>query len=69
MYIRKKIVHSKRTGISYAYYQLLESRNTEKGPRNTVLLHLGLPEDKAAQIYTLLNVKVAKNQVITKHQV
>ncbi len=41
MFIRKKLVHSKRTGVSSAYYQLMESRNTEKGPRNTVLLHLG----------------------------
>jgi len=29
----------------------------------------GLPEAKAAQIYTLLNVKVFKNQVISKHRV
>ena len=29
----------------------------------------GLPEAKAAQIYTLLNVKVCKNQVISKHRV
>ncbi len=41
MFIRKKLVHSKRTGVSSAYYRLMESRNTEKGPRNTLLLHLG----------------------------
>lgn len=29
----------------------------------------GLPEEKAAQIYTLLNVKVFKNQVISKQRV
>lgn len=41
MFIRKKIVHSSRTGKTNTYYQLIESRNTEKGPRSTVLLHLG----------------------------
>jgi hypothetical protein len=29
----------------------------------------GLPEEKAVRIYTLLNVKVFKNQVISKHRV
>lgn len=61
MYIRKKIVHSKRTGISYAYYQLLESRNTEKGPRNTVLLHLGrldISNEEQKLLSTLIDRKV-----------
>jgi len=56
MFIRKKIVHSKRTGVSSAYYQLMESRNTEKGPRNTVLLHLGRLDitNKAQKILSTL---------------
>lgn len=34
-------MYYKSTGRTYNYYQLLESRNTKKGPRNSVVLHIG----------------------------
>lgn len=61
MFIRKKMVHSKRTGISYPYYQLIESRNTEKGPRSTVLLHIGrldINDEEQKLLSTLIDRKV-----------
>lgn len=42
MFIRRKTVTSKRTGSINHYYQLVESINTDKGPRLNVLLHIGL---------------------------
>lgn len=41
MFIRRKTVTSKRTGSINHYYQLVESINTDKGPRLNVLLHIG----------------------------
>lgn len=41
MYIRKKQFFNAKNGKTYSYYQLIESRKTDKGTRNVVLLHIG----------------------------
>jgi len=41
MFIRKKVSPGSHPGSTYIYYQLIESYNSEQGPRNRVLAHLG----------------------------
>jgi len=41
MFIRKKYQKNKKTGEQYVYHQLIESYQTDKGPRSRILLHLG----------------------------
>ena len=42
MFIRKKCKKDKKTNKTYSVYQLVESVRTEKGPRQRILLHLGV---------------------------
>ncbi len=63
MYIRKKIVHNQKNGRTYNYYQLLESRNTEKGPRNAVVLHIGtldISDSELKILSTLVDRKIKR---------
>ena len=41
MYIRESRVKNKKTGVVYVSHQLVETVQTDKGPRNRVLFHLG----------------------------
>ena len=41
MYIRESRVTNKKTGAVYVSHQLVETVQTDKGPRNRVLFHLG----------------------------
>ena len=41
MYIRESRVKNKKTGAVYVSHQLVETVQTDKGPRNRVLFHLG----------------------------
>ena len=42
MYIRKVTIQNKKTGKSYFTYKIVESIKTPKGPRQRVLLNLGV---------------------------
>lgn len=41
MFIRLKNLKNKKTGRTYSYHQLVESRKTDKGTRNVVIMHIG----------------------------
>ena len=41
MYVRESRVRNKKTGAVYVSHQLVETVQTDKGPRNRVLFHLG----------------------------
>ena len=41
MYVRESRVKNKKTGAVYVSHQLVETVQTDKGPRNRVLFHLG----------------------------
>ena len=61
MFIRKKIVTSKRTGVVSNYYQLVESVSTDKGPRLNVLLHIGtldISEDERKLLSLLVDRQI-----------
>ncbi|MBM3119937.1 MAG: IS1634 family transposase [Chloroflexi bacterium] len=61
MFIRRKTIISKRTGITSYYYQLVESVNTGKGPRLNVLLHIGqldITEEERKILSTLIDHQI-----------
>ena len=61
MYIRKKINRNASTGKVYSYFQLVESRKTEKGPRVFVVLYLGVLDinsDEQKILSTVLNHRI-----------
>ncbi|MCP4354883.1 MAG: IS1634 family transposase [Proteobacteria bacterium] len=53
MFIRKKEVVCKKTGKKYSYCKLVESVQTEHGPRQRLILHLGKLELSKVEIKTL----------------
>ncbi len=57
MFIRRKTVKSTRTGSVSYYYQLVESVNTDNGPRLNVLLHIG-PLDISEEERKILSMVV-----------
>jgi len=68
MFIRLKSIKNKKTGRTYSYYQLVESRKTDKGTRNVVILHIGTIDATPAEvkiISQLVNRKIkGKSQTV-----
>lgn len=61
MYIRKKQSKNVTTGKVYTYYQIVESRKTEKGSRSAVIAYLGvmdITDDELKTLSILLNHRV-----------
>lgn len=53
MYIVKKILKNKKTGLVYNYYKLVESVQTDKGPRQRNIMHLGELDLSKIELRTL----------------
>lgn len=64
MYIRESRTVNKKTGKIYYKHQLVETIQTEKGPRNRVLLHLGallLDKEQRRRLARIFEARISGN--------
>jgi len=69
MYLRKKEVKDKISGKIYSYYKLVETVQTEKGPRQKVILHVGkldINNNDRKMLGKLIERRIAGKQEILK---
>lgn len=62
MYIREFVTTNKRTGTKYVTHRLVESHQTEKGPRQRIIMHLGtftLPKSEWRKLACVLEARLA----------
>ena len=68
MFIRKKEIKDKKSGKSYSYYKLVETIQTEDGPRQKNVLHLGkldITDDERKILAKLIERRIAGKSEIT----
>lgn len=66
MFIKKTLKTDSKTGKSYCAYHLVESRRTEKGPRQRMLLYMGSEIDLPEGEHKLLAQRI--EEIITKQK-
>ena len=62
MYIREFVTTNKKTGTKYVTHRLVESYQTEKGPRQRIIMHLGtltLPKSEWRKLACVLEARLA----------
>lgn len=62
MYIRETVTRNKKTKTTYSKHQLIESIRTEKGPRQRIVMELGmlaLPKSQWRKLAALLEARLA----------